>query len=106
MQSLIKKIQEERRVWSEKNFPDQTTWQMLLGIVEEVGELSHAHLKESQHIRTTEDHEEKAKDAVGDILIFLLGYCSLRGFDVEKILKETWDEVKKRDWKKHPEKGL
>jgi len=102
---MIQKIQTEAEEWRAYNFPSHTSWQMLLGIVEEVGELSHSHLKESQNIRNNENHVEQAKDSVGDILIYLLGYCSLRGFDVEDILQETWNEVKKRDWIKFPNNG-
>lgn len=66
--------------WASRNFPDSEHWQPLLGAVEELGELAHSHLKESQGIRkTSEEHQIKAKDAIGDIIIYLAHYCSLRG---------------------------
>ena len=37
----IADLQEEHRLWVEHNFPDQEQHQPLLGIIEEVGELSH-----------------------------------------------------------------
>jgi len=75
----------------------------LLGAVEELGELAHAHLKQEQGIRgTAAEHEEKAKDAVADVVIFLSDYCSKRGFEFQAIIEKTWAEVKKRDWRKNP----
>ena len=105
MESTLSKVQKESKEWRERNFPHYSTEQMLLGVVEEVGELAHSHLKQSQNIRNNEDHVSKAKDAVGDILIYMLGYCSLRDFNIEEILQETWDEVKQRDWVKFPNNG-
>ncbi len=103
--SALEEVQSESNIWRSRNFPEASSEQMLLGIVEEVGELSHSHLKESQSIRNNEDHVAKAKDSVGDILIYLLGYCSLRDFNVEEILLETWNEVKQRDWLTYPNNG-
>lgn len=77
----------------------------LLGMVEELGELTHAVLKQKQQIRTEENHEEKEKDAIGDLMIFLLDYCSRRGFSASEILKNTWEEVKRRDWVGDPVEG-
>lgn len=72
-----------------------------MGVAEEVGELSHAHLKQHQGIRLEEDHEAKARDAVGDILIYLADYCNAREFSLQDCLDKAWDEVKQRDWQKH-----
>jgi hypothetical protein len=64
----------------------------LMGVVEEIGELHHAVLKQKQEIRTSENYEEKEKDALGDLLICLLDYCHRRGFSASEILKHTWEE--------------
>ena len=101
----FKQLQDEVRPWTMHNFGERPSWQPLLGIQEEVGELSHAHLKAEQGIRTNEDHEADGKDAVGDILVFLADYCNCKGWDMQEIIEETWDAVKQRDWKKDPEKG-
>lgn len=105
MDSIVSRIQKEINEWRTKNFPDATADHQLIGMFEEIGELSHAHLKEIQGIRTNEDHIVKAKDAIGDLLIYTVGYCALRGFDINKILIETWDEVKQRNWDKFPKDG-
>jgi hypothetical protein len=67
------------------NFGDRPAWQTLLGVVEEVGELSHAHLKAAQGIRGTREQHHVAKiDAVADIVIFLADYCTAEGIDLER----------------------
>ena len=96
-------LQQEHREWSARNFPNKKHHEPLLGVMEEVGELAHAHLKAAQGIRgTEEEHSEKAKDAIGDIVIFLSDYCTESGYDFQRIIETVWDEVKQRDWRKNP----
>lgn len=101
----LRRIQEEQRAWSHHNFGDQPSWKPLLGVVEEVGELAHAHLKRAQQIRTGEDHTTATSDAVGDIMIFLMDFCSSVRIDLQDALEATWNDVKQRDWKKWPKTG-
>lgn len=102
----FRQLQEEQRPWVEHNFPGREWWQPLLGIFEEAGELAHAALKQRQGIRgTTEEHEEKGKDAIGDIIIFLADYATARGWNLQEIMEQTWAEVKKRDWQADPFTG-
>ena len=90
--------------WVKKNFGDRPAWQPLLGVVEEVGELAHAHLKGVHGIRgTTAEMDAKAKDAVADVVIFMADYCNARGWDMEDLLEETFDRVMARDWTKERE---
>jgi len=103
---MLKLVQENLRAWVEHNFGDRPWHQPFMGIVEEVGELSHALLKQEQGIRGSwEEHENEAKDAIGDILIYMCDLCNARGWDAEKILEDTWAHVSKRDWKANPNKG-
>jgi len=102
----IKEYQKDMFEWQKMNFPKSTSWQLLLGVGEEVGELNHAFLKRSQGIRGDSDqHTADIKDAVGDILIFLMNLCSLEGIDVEDTLSETWDQVRMRNWSTDPQDG-
>jgi flavin-dependent thymidylate synthase len=107
----FKQLQEENKKWCQHNFdrsyPDRDNgWKPIFGVMEEVGELAHSILKQSQGIRgTTEEHEAKAKDAVADATVFLADVCSMYGWDYQTVIEETWDEVKKRDWKKNKEEG-
>lgn len=94
-------IQADHKAWADRNFPNADPIDPVLGVAEEVGELCHAILKQKQGIRGThEQHEAKAKDAVGDIVIYLLDVCSKRGWSFGEIVAETWAEVRKRDWTK------
>ena len=97
---MLKLLQKEVQIWSEKNFGDQPSWIPLLGAVEELGELAHAHVKGAQRIKMEEDHVGNAKDAIGDIIIYLVDYCGRRGFNIEEIIRTTWEEVRRREWKK------
>lgn len=124
---MLKKLQKEQKVWVKHNFGDRGIHQPLLGVTEELGELSesdqeskdhvfeimkslgrlsHAHLKKEQGIRNNENHDENARDAVADIVIYLSDYCSAKGFDFEITVQETWDQVKRRDWKKDGDNGF
>lgn len=100
--TALQTLQNEIGPWALHNFGEQASYRPLLGVAEEVGELCHAHLKDEQGIRTTEDHSEKKVDAVADIMIYLAHYCHLEGINLEQAISETWEIVKKRDWKKDP----
>lgn len=74
----------ERDAWVARNFPefklDSPMDESIIGVLEEQGELCRAHLKAAQNIRgSSEKHEADAKDAVGDITIYLLGVMSQLG---------------------------
>lgn len=85
---------------------NQQTWEPLLGLAEEVGELSHAHLKQHQGIRgSSEEHERAAKDAIGDILVYAAGYCKNRGWSLRECLETAWKEVSNRDWNRNKQNG-
>ena len=99
-------LQESHRVWGLHNFGKIPIHQPLLGALEELGELAHAHLKEEQGIRgSSEKHIADAKDAVGDTVIYLMDYCNRRGWSFAEILADTCESVWQRDWKKDPTKG-
>jgi NTP pyrophosphatase (non-canonical NTP hydrolase) len=104
------RLQDEVNEWSLRNFGPKnpaTTHRTLLGVMEEVGELAHARLKEEQGIRgTPEEHQAAATDAIGDIVIYLADFCNACGYDFQAIMDNTWDTVKLRNWKKDPVKGV
>ena len=101
MKSSLRRIQSEQKVWCKETFKNHKPYQSILGVIEEVGELAHSHLKMEQGIRGTQEHHiEKAKDAVGDIMIFLIDYCNEMGYDIEKCLEVAWDEVSQRTYEK------
>ena len=69
-------IQSEVAIWNNYNFPNNTKENCILGIIEELGELSHCVLKQSQGIRKESSTDEKLKDAIGDIFIYCLNYAN------------------------------
>jgi len=106
MTLTLRELQVEHEPWLRHNFPSVESWEALVGLQEEVGELAHAHLKGFNNIR--EMRSEAAiiaakTDAVGDILIYLVSYCITNGLDLQQCLETTWARVKKRDWRADPD---
>jgi len=93
--------------WLNHNFPNTTSDQQLKGVMEELGELCHADLKQEQGIRgyNKEKSEAEIKDAVGDIIIYLTGYCIKKEVLISDCIETALNEVLKRDWIKNPETG-
>ncbi len=99
--SQMQAIQKEVEQWVNHNFPGRPMHQPMLGLMEELGELAHAVNKREQKVRLNEDHDAAIVDAVGDICIYLMDFCNAEGIDLDTCINKTWNEVKKRDWKKH-----
>ena len=100
-------LQQELNTWLNHNFPDTNPDQQLKGVMEELGELCHADLKATQGIRgyTQETAQEPIMDAVGDIVIYLIGYCNTKDISFKACVEMARNEVLKRDWIKNPENG-
>jgi len=101
----LSEIQTDQILWSEWNFGNHPAWHPLLGIQEEVGELAHAFLKRTQGIRKNQDHDAAIRDAVGDIVIYLMDFCSCEGIDLQEAVEDALDTVRKRNWKADPTSG-
>jgi len=98
-------LQDERDAWIKHNFPNDELVDSIMGAVEELGELAHHYLKQKQGIRIAE-HEKEMADAVADTVIFLAGVCSHLGLDYGVLVRDTWEEVRKRDWQLYPVNGI
>lgn len=95
------RMQRQHLEWLKINFPAQVSYQALLGMGEELGELYHAYLKGEQMIREGTDPEaikRMKEDAIGDLIIFAMGYCSGEDIVLETALDETWTRVRRRRW--------
>src|SRR5262245_12698816 len=104
----IEDIQAASDKWRARNFPEEhrTAMMQLMGIVEEVGELSHSLLKMEQGIRgSREFHLGKIEDAMGDIIIYLCGCATALEIDLDMAIARAWEEVRRRDWVKNRETG-
>lgn len=58
-----------------------------LKLVSEVGELADAIIKHDENL---------AKDAVGDVLVVLIGLCAIKGWDMADILEEVYGIISQR----------
>lgn len=96
----LRQLQEEHKEWSEENFGDQPYEWTLVGVMEELGELSHSELKQLQGIRLDEEGvgEEATKDSVGDIVMYLLDFCNRRDLDFAECVETASSEVLDREW--------
>lgn len=101
----FEQVQAEVLEWNEKNFESAELWEAFVGAVEELGELGHHLLKRHQKIRPSEDHDAGIRDAVGDIVIFLMQFCSREGVYLADCVEAVWKEVRRRDWTENREDG-
>ena len=109
MTVALSELQAQVADWAAQNFGTSADGgDALLGVVEEVGELSHAVLKRKQGIRGTRaEHDAAIRDAVADIVIFLLDFCAREGIDLHEAVVDTWQSVvQKRDWRRNPATGV
>lgn len=79
---FLNDMQARQKAWSDKNFGQQPPYMPMFGIIEEIGELVQAHGSGST---------EEVKDAIGDIVIYLIAYCNSRSWPVHAL----WDEAPK-----------
>jgi NTP pyrophosphatase (non-canonical NTP hydrolase) len=82
------RLQGEVTRWADKNFPNAPASWQVLGLIEELGELAHAHLKKQQGIRgSSEKHIAAGRDAIADSVIFLMHACSSLGWNAQELLR-------------------
>lgn len=94
--------------WLNYNFPESTSDDQFKGVVEEIGELARADLKHIQGIRgfdNEEKYESKMKDAIGDIVIYLINYCTRKNIKFYECIELAIEEIMKRDWIKNTLNG-
>ncbi len=106
----LTELQREVQDWCDYNFGDERGLQIskdpLIGVMEELGELAHSVLKQSQGIRGTDSqHEADGKDAVGDLIIYLASFCARRDWNIADCVGNAWDVVKLRNWRENAVDG-
>lgn len=87
MTFTLKQLQEEQKPWVLHNFGEGQPYQPLLGLVEEIGELSGAVDQMEGCINDTDwsDASEETKDAIADIVVYMCDYASRIGVDMGDI---------------------
>lgn len=100
-------LQREVRPWEERNFgTDVPSYHRLLGMVEEIGEITHAFLKREQGIRgAREQHDEAIRDGLGDLSVYMAAFSNSEDINLEQAVRHTWEEVRERDWIAYPHTG-
>ena len=74
-----RKLQIEVGEWSRRNFPNNKPYHPLLGIIEELGELS-----------VVNDYEECC-DAIGDTVIFMADFCARNDLDLVHVFEHDYE---------------
>lgn len=94
----LSELQAKVKEWQGANFGEVQVWELVLGACEEVGELAHCVLKRHRSMDRQEDLEARMRDAIGDIVVFLMGVCEEEKWDIGEIIKETVGTVVERKW--------
>lgn len=106
---MIDLKQRELSEWQEKNFgksgnTSKTVW-CVIGMSEELGELSHFLLKRKQKIRegaSGGDLKKEIGDAFADVIIYGIQAMTCEGIDAEQVIKNTISEVLTRNFVNNP----
>src|SRR3990172_3730987 len=103
----LKHLQGEVYAWHCNNFGDAAPFEMLMGLTYEIGKLGKYELQAMQGLVKVEaDHNARIRDALGDAVIYIMQYCSSRGWSLADVLELTWAAVSRRDWKRFKETGI
>ena len=100
--SPMQKTQQRTHQWRMTQWPELTPLQQLSGTAVEVSELLEMEIK-GEHYDKDWCTDEKLKEEIGDVMIYLMGYASLRGFDIAECIDAADDKNVNRDWDKHME---
>lgn len=93
--------------WAERNFGKaRDSSLLLLGAMEELGEVCRVVLKREQGIRFTKAEAKAAiRDEIGDVLVYLANFCQAEGISMEQAVNAKWAKVRERDWRADPRRG-
>ncbi len=79
---------------------------VVLPVVQIMGKLAHHQLKWEQRIRLEERHDVAILDLLSDVVAHLdHTLCFGRFYPLDKVVMETWAQVRKRNWVANPETG-
>lgn len=99
MSGDVQILQLEVDEWASRNFPDDTPEAVVLGLMEEAGEVARASLKRYQGIRgTTEEWDAELRKECGDVFIKLCHVANVYGFGLADAVEARWGEVSLRDF--------
>jgi NTP pyrophosphatase (non-canonical NTP hydrolase) len=87
--SSYRNVESQIIQWAEarKIIPNAKPHTQLMKGVSEMGELCDAEIKGDL---------DKIKDGVGDVMVCLINYCTLRDIDIVECMELAYDEIKNR----------
>ena len=97
MTNIIDQLQSE--VYSnkvKKGFNIFNIGDEIILMTEELGELAKAYKHSNQKIANRIDNIEELSDAIGDIMIYCLGLCTMLGINSSELLRDIIDNNKTR----------
>jgi NTP pyrophosphatase (non-canonical NTP hydrolase) len=94
----LETLQDAIQTWQDRNFPDCKDWELALGVCEEAGELAQCVLKLHRRMRAGEFDEARLADAIGDVVVYLIGLCGSKGWRLSSVLRSTAERVLRRNW--------
>ena len=94
----LERLQDTILAWQKNNFPDCQVLELALGVCEEAGELAQCVLKLHRGMRAAEFDEARLADAVGDVVVYLIGLCGAKGWRLSSVLRATSERVTARNW--------
>jgi NTP pyrophosphatase (non-canonical NTP hydrolase) len=85
----FEELEEKIVMWSKARniIQNSTAATQLLKAISEMGELADATIK---------GNKAESEDAIGDVLVCLINYCEIEGFDIIGCLQLAYDEIKDR----------
>lgn len=89
----LDRVQAAIKIWQRKNFPNTSETDLTLGVCEESGELAACVLKMRRGIRSDRYNEARLHDAIGDVVIYLMGICDAHGWALTSVVSATADVV-------------
>lgn len=96
MDNLIKNVEQ----WFvDRNLDSLDGTGQLSKLQEEVDELKEAFWKQSATDEHSVDYRCEEEDAVGDIMVVLIGYCMQKNIDITQALQLAYNEIKDRKGK-------
>lgn len=101
---LLLEIQAETHPWRVEKIPDLNPRDQLDGTMVEVAEILEAVVKEETYDEGWAD-DEHVKEEIGDVIIYLSGFCALKGFDMTECIHRAQAKNSERDWDEHMRAG-
>jgi NTP pyrophosphatase (non-canonical NTP hydrolase) len=92
----LRQLEKEVTAWHKEKFPLATKEDLLFKLVEEVGELFEAALREKQNPNREIEFQVKQSDALGDIVIVLAAFAGRLGYVLDLCVQCSWNEVRTR----------